>query len=250
MSKSPLDRIYCWKHTLNIVKNTPASIKYDFKDLYEKYISYIPKYSKTRTIIRVDNMDSIDCGLYYQSQGYTPIVLNLADNIIPGGFVHQGCAAQEESLFRRTSLCTTLVQDLYPILPEEGIYSPKVDIIKTSEKDDWILYKEPKVLDFLSVPGIKYPNLDTITNLMSIEDCNRLRIKIRLMLLISIENNHDCIVLGASGCGAWCSPPQQVAEIFNEVLEELNGWFQLVTFAIIDSKRDNNLDIFRKVLCT
>ena len=52
------------------------------------------------------------------------------------------------------------------------------------------------------------------------EDCERLKIKVRLILQIAIQKGHDAVVLGALGCGAWRNPPQHVAEIFQEVLAE------------------------------
>ena len=134
-----------------------------------------------------------------------------------------------------------------PTLAEEGIYSPGVSIIKAF---DLTLCSDIKSIDIISVPGVKYPVLDSKTKLMNKKDIDIFKTKIRLILLIAIEHKHDCLVLGALGCGAWTCPPRQVAELFKEVLSEnlYSGMFSLVTFAIIDTKSSKNLDIFVDVL--
>jgi uncharacterized protein (TIGR02452 family) len=52
-------------------------------------------------------------------------------------------------------------------------------------------------------------------------------------------------VLGAFGCGAYATPPEQMAEIFRDVLTsgKYNGCFNTIVFPIIDdhnSHKDHN----------
>lgn len=59
----------------------------------------------------------IDCLIAYkqlQDAGNNPVVLNLADILVPGGCVESGSGAQEESIFRRSNITRTLTQDFYP----------------------------------------------------------------------------------------------------------------------------------------
>ena len=62
------------------------------------------------------------------------------------------------------------------------------------------------------------------------------RDKIGTILRIAGHHDHDALVLGAFGCGAFRNPPTHVAELFAEVFEEdeFAGRFWLIVFAILD----------------
>lgn len=45
--------------------------------------------------------------------------------------------------------------------------------------------------------------------------------KIRTIFRIGLIHGHDSLVLGALGCGAFRNPPRHVAQLFHEVMEEL-----------------------------
>ena len=55
----------------------------------------------------------------------------------------------------------------------------------------------------------------------------------------------EVLILSALGCGAFGNPPEHMAFIFQEVLEEFAGAFKKIYFAI---KGGRNLDVFRQVL--
>jgi len=196
--------------------------------------AYIPKAMHNSTCVSVEDMDSIDCGLKYKSQGYNPVVLNLADDCVPGGCVDIGDGAQEESLFRRTSLFATLDFDLYPIGDEEGIYSPDVHVLKDV---DGMLHDNIQRISFMSVPGISCPLC--VNRMLCKKDTLRMIYKIRTMLQIAATNGHDCVILGASGCGAWRGPADHIASIFAKTLAEYNGVFKIVAFAILKGPKMN-----------
>lgn len=182
------------------------------------------------------------------------LILNLADNYFPGGYVEEGAAAQEESIFRRTTYCKTLVKSLYPIENDEAIYSPNVSLLKMNEENDWKLYPDDKIkLQLIACPGIKYPS--TNNERLNERDVQLLEVKIRLIIQCAVKYNHDIIIFGALGCGAWKNPPHHVAEIFKEILLEYDGIISTFVFAIL-TRKDNwcilkdkmVLDVFKEIL--
>lgn len=64
--------------------------------------------------VTVENKDCLVAGKRLIDAGMNPVVLNLADILVPGGCVESGSGAQEESIFRRSNITRTLTRDHYP----------------------------------------------------------------------------------------------------------------------------------------
>jgi len=65
-------------------------------------------------------------------------------------------------------------------------------------------------------------------------------------LALAASENHDCVVLGAFGCGAFSNPPEHVAEIFKNAIEKnFKNVFKIIAFPIIFN--EDNLKAFEKV---
>ena len=63
--------------------------------------------------------------------------------------------------------------------------------------------------------------------------------------------NHDVLVLGALGCGAYNNPPLQVVEMFNSCIQKYWGCFKKIVFAVYSkNKFDQNNEIFSKYIKT
>ena len=211
------------------------------KNLYPK-IKDIRFDKNQETEIVVENIDCLYAACNLVDEGYNPAVLNMASFSTPGGGVAKGSAAQEESLCRRTNLYLSISrfakQDQkvrYPLDINYGaIYSPVVSVFRLSEKDGCKFMDTPVTIDVISAAAIKKPILEnghmTETNRM------KLRNKIRTILNLGIYFRNDSLVLGAFGCGAYATPPDDVAEIFRDVLSErfYKNAFKKIVFAIID----------------
>ena len=240
-----IKRILCWEDTKKISKRIEKpddSIKLKYRDDQILY-----KVSKKSSLYFYD-MDTIDCALMFQR----PLVLNLADDFFPGGYVSEGSEAQEESLFRRTNYYQTLKKEMYPIKNDECIYSPNVSLLKKNEYENWSLYDnnnkhEFKKLDFIACPGIKYP--ETIIKqgieYLNDHDVQLLKIKIRLIIQCALTYHHNVIIFGALGCGPWLNPIHHVATIFQEVLKEYDGTILTFVFAILTTNKKRMIDYFR-----
>ena len=203
-------------------------------------------------------MDAIDCCIVHLPNA---IVLNLANDLFPGGDVKGGSGAQEEALFRRTNYHKTLLQAFYPIRYGEAVYSPNVSVIKTSEKTGWTAYDTDAVpkISFIACPGIKYPYTIVVHDEVRLKpaDAANLKIQIQTIIQTAIRYNHDTIIFGALGCGAWRCPSKHVAQIFKEVLPEYDGAILNWYFAILNTSDENcrksrnhgraTIDVFRDV---
>lgn len=231
--------------------------------------------SSNETVISVINIDCLNAAEELIKEGFEPAVLNMANRQNPGGGVISGAGAQEENIFRRSNLFVSLYQfadhaaqygiphsaeHSYPLDRNTGgIYSPDVTVFRSSESSGYALLKQPFKAAFITVPAINSPEL-----VMGADGKYKIaphltepsREKIRTILRIALNNGHEYIVLGAFGCGAFCNPPEHMAELFNEVFDEdeFSGRFRKIAFAILDDHNtggrhnpDGNFEPFRKV---
>ena len=231
-------RIRVWHENIRIFEDhvpPRASLKVSYDPSFEFDRT---KYGTMRTDIRVIDKDTLDATLDLIEQGMHPLVLNMADIHNPGGCVSCGGGMQEESLFRRTNYHRHLSRSFYPIGEREAVVSFDVDIIRECERDGFEFLKFSKSASFLACPCISMPQL--VDNRFSEKDIQLFREKVRLVLSVAHKYGHDSIVLGAWGCGAFGCPPKHVAEIMFAEIEQVEGCFKKIVFAILGK----NIDFF------
>lgn len=218
------------------------------------------------TEIAVVNQDSIDAGLKLKGLGLNPVVLNFASRTNAGGGVINGSRAQEETIFRRTNMFRSLYQFMpfaeqfgvhrnprqYPMDRNfGGVYTPYATVFRDSE---YHLLDCPERISFVSVAAIRDPQTDgnRLTDDMITGTLN----KMRTILRIGLIHGHDAIVLGAFGCGAFHNPPHHIAELFKEVINEIEfrGKYKKIVFAVLEDHNsygslnpDGNLHAFMNV---
>lgn len=215
--------------------------------------------------VSVIEADCIETARLLSNAGFNVCMLNMANRRNPGGGVMNGAGAQEENIFRRSNLLTSLycyapyakdyglLKDSlfsYPLDKNYGaIYSPNVTIFRSSENTGYQFLENPFDLAIVSVAAMNNPELVSIDNQLFIaphlED--GVLNKIRTILRVGAKYNHDCLVLSAFGCGAFQNPPHHIAQLFKSVLNEFEfyGRFKLIVFAIIDdhnSRKEHNPD--------
>lgn len=203
------------------------------------------------------NEDCIETARKLVADGYRPIMLNMANRHTPGGGVLYGARAQEESLFRQSNLCVSLYQfderhagllglplgsGRYPMDPNTGgIYSGRVTFFRKGSRDGDALVESPFECAVVSVAAINHPDLTGDGRLVDWAAVAT-KSKIRTMLRIGLLHGHDAIVLGAWGCGAFCNPPEHMAQLFHEVLRETEfaDKYRAVRFAVIEDHNSRN----------
>lgn len=226
------------------------------------------------TNFQVLNADSFDIAGSLAREGYLPAVLNFANAFMPGGGVVGGAGAQEENLFRRSTLALSLYQfvsktklpdwlrqetdiDLlpesekytYPLhMPYGVVYTPGVTVFRENEASGYRLMKQPFRTAVITAAAIDTPQL--VDGHMTDVDESITRNTIRYVLRAALVHGHDAIVLGAFGCGAFNNPPDQIAELFRQVLfteEEFVNKFRIVSFAILDRGCESNYETFARI---
>ena len=244
----------CINEDDKILKDTP--IFQDGKD-----ISHIAKSLKCdsgrklfdETEVKVINEDTLIAAKDLIAEGLNPSVLNMASFVFPGGGVLHGSAAQEENLFRRTDLFKSLYRfhegaysyllpsdqkasKHYPLsLHHGGIMSQAVTVFRDSEANDYRLLDEPYKVNVVTIAALKNPTL-TKEGKLAREDYEITKEKIRDILYHSFIVGNDSVVLGAMGCGAYRTPPEEIAKAFKDVLSEddFKGCFKKIVFAVFD----------------
>ena len=243
-------------------------------EMFSSPISLPAEYIKADTQISVLNVDCILATRDLVEQGMNPALLNMASLYHPGGGVLQGSGAQEEDLCRRSTLAISLYQfslpggrygdladmvgvkrraERYPMdNTYGGIYSPDITFFRGTQEEGYALLDEPFKAAVISVASLNYNPKHGHNQLDNgnIPEADKpvLKEKIRTILRIGILKGHDSLVLGALGCGAFCTPPAQMARLFHHVLDEqeFQGRFKEIVFAIIDSPSSNNFKPFQK----
>lgn len=208
-----------------------------------------------------ENIDTFSKARQYGDSG---VCLNMASFSFPGGGFLSGASAQEESLCRRSSLIASISmfsalgdklfdcsreKKGYPLGMYGAIYSPKIAVWKDSLGNN---FPEPFLTNVISLPAIKNPALDSSGKLKS-EVRNQEKQKIRQILRVAFySRGYRFLVLGALGCGAYHTPPEEMALCFKEVLgEEEFRVFDEVCFAVLDDKNSGpggNYSVFKKIL--
>jgi len=239
-----------WKDTVARAHTFP--FKPSFKVRHERGRILNAIFPFTR--VEVTPEDSLVAGYRLFQAGLNPCILNFADDLDAGGVVDSGNSAQEESLWRRTNLCATQLQEFYPLAmapaaPQEGIYSPQVTIFKDTEANNCADLGEPWQAAFIAVPGLKHPRVN-LQQMVGLEDMMAMREKIELIFQAAKAAGHESLVLGPLGCGVWRAPPKQMADIFRSLCARYNGVFKHITFACLTkgaASSESNYTIFQSV---
>lgn len=242
-----------WKDTRRRAPDYPFAPSIKISHFANKHL--IANYDAT--FIEVTQEDSLDAGKRLVDAGLRPLILNFADDLEAGGVVDNGNTAQEESLWRRTNLCATQLQTFYPLAMapqsiQEGVYSPLVTIFKDSEENKCKDLETPWQAACIAVPGLKHPRTNK-QNKLCLDDVNAMRAKAELIFQTAAEHDHDALVLGPLGCGVWCSPPKQVAEIFHNICMKHKGVVKHIVFACLTkggASSTSNYTIFKNQFST
>lgn len=187
------------------------------------------RFSKTK--ISVDGIDAVSAVM---SAPAPVAVLDFASYHNPGGGYANGAWAQEEALCAESNLFSVLdalYDDYYKphkkshnggLYTSDGLYLHDICFVRD---DNW------RTADVIVVAA---PNAGAArSNGYDEEEISQaLKRRIEAVLNIAANEGVDNLVLGAFGCGVFANSPQDTAKIFKEWLEEHDGIFDNVVFAV------------------
>jgi uncharacterized protein (TIGR02452 family) len=211
----------------------------------------------SETPVQVIDSDSFNAAWEYLSNnpGDKVLVLNMANQHVPGGGWNVGTVAQEEDLFRRSNLSYSLEDSLYPIDEFGGLICTDVSVFRGGLETGFALLPEPFQCDVISVCGYdqgETPDLlvaPTKGGAMSLSPAYISKIYRKFLSLfhyIAQTPGYDYVVLGALGCGVFQNPPADIAQIFSEVIQLYAGRLPPICFAILKSQ--TTMDAFQNTL--
>ena len=230
-----------------------------------------PKTNKAKIV--VSGKRSLEAAEVYAKQGKKVCVLNFASATNPGGGVVNGSSAQEECICRCTTLYPCLNNDnlsmefykphrkaANPLYNNDCIYTPNVCVFKSDinfhellSRDRWwrvniLTCAAPNLRERPSNPmnphaGYKQAKL-TPAELETL-----LTSRIRRIFDVVVANGNEVLILGAFGCGAFRNPPEIVAKVFYNVMQDFLGYFDTIEYAVYHTEREvANYEAFQKIL--
>lgn len=186
-------------------------------------ISFNPMWHRPRspgykTKFTIEQTDTFQAAERLRGKNYKVAALNFANAEGPGG-------AQEGDLMKRSNYLLSLDVNDQDLLKQMGG--------KYNIPDDGCIYSPGVIVDkkfTVNMIAAAAP----IFNEKYVEE--RFKIKMRAIFRTAIDKGDEALVLGAWGCGVFGNQPENVAKWFYEVLQEYQGYFKEIVFAIPDDK--------------
>ena len=245
----------------------PDGTQVDIREQMERSVmgtvSYPPEsmlpqlaHSDKNTRIEIQNCTTLTALQQLLSRGTHPVALNFASAESPGGGFLQGARAQEEYLARSSTLYSCLQHNpMYayhrthqdPFYSDYVIYSPDVVVFRD---DDGAMLAKPFSTAIITSPAVHAHGVRRYLPDQEERIGEVMWQRILKVLAVAVKHEHDSIVLGAWGCGAFGNDGYQIARLFKRALDvNFVGAFENVIFAITDwSNDDRFIRPFKEVL--
>lgn len=180
--------------------------------------------------------------------------INMANQYEAGGGWRRGKFAQEEMLFHRTTLAQSLERQRYPFEEYTCMLTHDVAVVRDDVAHGFRFFETPEEqwrLNVLTVAAfdLNNPKDKSLPPLEFTEEMAcKTKTKIRSMLALCVEEKIDVVILSALGCGAFKNPPEKIAAIFKEVIQEFAGYIKSIYFGIKGTPTSANVVTFANVL--
>jgi uncharacterized protein (TIGR02452 family) len=197
-----------------------------------------------QTVIEVTGETTLAAADRAASPGHSVCCLNFASAKNPGGGFLTGARAQEESLARSSGLYPTIVQmkEMYDynsrsrtaFYSDYMIFSPDVPVLR---KDDGSLLHEPQLFSIITAPAVNAGVVREREPGQAHRIPEVMRRRMEKILAVALHHKQEVLILGAFGCGVFRNDPEEVAQLFQEVLKlpQYRHAFRKVIFAVYDT---------------
>lgn len=202
------------------------------------------RFEKTEIVVK--DADSVGAVM---EEASPKAVLDFASYHHPGGGYENGAWAQEEALCSESNLYVVL-NELYDefyrphkstqndgLYTSDALYLEDIQFMRDGKQESCDVI-------VMAAPNAKAARKASRSE-AEIEEATRERV--RSVLNIARENEVDNLILGAFGCGVFANDPKKVAALFRAWLEENDGAFAKVIFAI---PAGANLDAFEEAFAS
>lgn len=261
------DLVKVWNETEQYLKEHQDEL--DLKGKVKSYkwdSAFTTEPSDKMITPRVVDRDTISAALdiLKQDNSKKVMVVAFANNDLPGGFYAVGAEAQEEDIYRRTTISRIMVtskisMNFYPINRPNGtvrgLYTPGVRILRKSEHEGFGFFEltEKYLIDVCSIAALNGNDPtdnwyfgDGMTwstpRVLNSVGTDLTRKRNEVMFQMALTMNADVLIVGAFGCGMFANIPEQIVDLFNEVLYTYRFAKLEVVFAVMG---EPNLSIFR-----
>ncbi|KAL0249076.1 hypothetical protein GEMRC1_004310 [Eukaryota sp. GEM-RC1] len=197
-------------------------------------------------------MDCLDCAIEIFNETVTETyfkiaVLNMANENHPGGGYLTGASAQEESLFRRTTLAAALHPDnidgcnrkqiTYPWKKSniDVIFSENIEIFRHSEINSLQSLPQPYSINIISCAAIERPDLSVLLpaddqDFKNKEDFITTFYRWLSVFLSAITHKVTHLVISPMGCGAFRNPKLPHVNIIALLVSWYGKFFKKIVF--------------------
>ena len=223
--------------------------------------------------VLVSGKRTLEAAEAYARKGKRVCILNFASATNPGGGVVHGSSAQEEALCRISTLYPCLnAKGMWngfyrphrladnPLYNDDCIFTPCVKVFKTDtglpELMSEALWWDVDVItcaapNLREIPSNRMnPNAGSKKADITRNGLKKLHEKrIERIFQVAIAEHAEVLILGAFGCGAFCNPPEIVAEAFAKNTEKYRDCFEVIEYAVYHTAREKeNFQVFDRVM--
>ena len=240
------------KHRVKVLLDTLAkAASIDDSNVKTVKLAYCPKTTlfntshDSKVVVEVVEEDCMVTARKYSKLGKV-CILNMANDLVPGGGVERGSMAQEEELCRKSDLYLSLNPALYPLQASEFVYTENITFFKGSRYRDI----QPFKADVLTIAAPNLRNAKADKAFDKLAYAALINYKLDCMLNTPILKDCDYLILSAFGCGAFKNNPSFIAKQFNKALENNKHLpYKKIIFSIINDKNGNgNFQTFKKTI--
>jgi uncharacterized protein (TIGR02452 family) len=226
-------RAEAWKQTQIIYSNKPDSQS----ELINKVPSNNEMLSLTRfpsTVVEFMKGDAIEVACVYSYNGASVTLVCDAMWDSHSKMLDHGFMSQEADCYRRSDYHKHLqIEKYYPLGPLDTFLSKDVEFSRVGLDKQYFFIDKPIYMNIVTAPAVDHPNKSHGGKLFASQsDEEMMENKIRIMLYAAAKSGANYLIVPAWGCKEHRCPAYHIGALFHKFIQENNGLFVRVIFAI------------------